>query len=184
MRLALVGLPGCGKSTIGRQLAHRLGLSYVDSDTEIEAELGMPIRAYFEKYGEAAFREVEHTVLRQLCERDDFVLATGGGAVLRPDNRKALKQACTVVYLRASPEDLWRRLRHDTKRPLLQVSDGLARLHALAQEREPLYQEISDLVVDTGRPSVRNITNIIAMQVELADPKTRRPQSGADDDSP
>mgnify|MGYP001302773205 CR=1 FL=1 len=180
MRLALVGLPGCGKSTIGRQLAHRLALSYVDSDTEIEAELGMPIRAYFEKHGEAAFRDVEQAVLRQLCERDDLVLATGGGAVLRPDNRKVLKHACTVVYLRASPEDLWRRLRHDTKRPLLQVPDGLARLQSLAREREPLYQEIADVVVDTGRPSVRNITNIIAMQVELAEPKKRPSQSEAD----
>ncbi|MCM5678579.1 shikimate kinase [Schlegelella sp. S2-27] len=184
MKLALVGLPGCGKSTIGRQLSHRLALSYVDTDNEIEAEIGMPIRAYFDQHGEEAFRDVEQFVLQRLCERGDMVLATGGGAVLRAANRAALKRDCTVVYLRASADDLWRRLRHDTKRPLLQVSDGLSRLRQLAEEREPLYRQIADIVVDTGKPSVRTIMNIIAMQVELANPKAVPPHLGMDDSPP
>ncbi|UZG48802.1 shikimate kinase [Caldimonas thermodepolymerans] len=172
VKLALVGLPGSGKSTIGRQLAQRLGVPFLDSDAEIEARLGTSIRAYFEQHGEAAFRDIEAQVLQELCERDAFVLATGGGAVLREANRRTLKQACTVVYLRASVDDLWRRLRHDTKRPLLQVPDAQARLRQLHAERAPLYEEIADIAVDTGRPSARAVTRIIAMQVELADQGT------------
>ncbi len=168
MRLALVGLPGCGKSTLGRQLARRLGLPFIDADAEIESRIGMPIRQYFEMEGEAAFREIETQAVEELCRRDEFVLATGGGAVLKPQNREVLSRCCTVVYLRASPEDLWRRLRHDTKRPLLQVQDGLARLQKLAHEREPLYSEVADFVIETGHPSPKTILNMIAMQIELA----------------
>lgn len=164
----MVGLPGCGKSTLGRQLARRLGLPFIDADVEIESRIGMPIRQFFEVEGEAAFRAIEAQAIEDLCHRDTFVLATGGGSVLRPQNRQVLGARCTVVYLRASPEDLWRRLRHDTKRPLLQVKDGFARLQKLALEREPFYSEVADFVIETGHPSPKTILNMIAMQVELA----------------
>lgn len=169
LRLALVGLPGCGKSTIGRQLARRFGVEFVDSDAEIEKRLGMTIRQYFEAHGEAAFRDVEQTMLDELCRRPGpFVLATGGGIVLKPANREMLRSHTCVVYLHASVSDLWRRLRHDTKRPLLQGGDALGRLKTLAREREPLYREVAEFVVETGRHGPAASVNMIAMQVELA----------------
>lgn len=168
LRLALVGLPGCGKSTIGRQLARRLALEFVDSDSEIEKRLGMSIRQYFETQGETAFRDVEQQVLQQLCSnRASFVLATGGGIVLREANRRLLRDRMRVVYLHASVNDLWRRLRNDVKRPLLQGDDALERLKSLAREREPLYREVAEFVVETGRQPPSASVNNIAMQVEV-----------------
>jgi shikimate kinase len=168
LRLALVGLPGCGKSTIGRQLARRLALDFIDSDAEIEKRLGMSIRQYFELHGEAAFREVEQAVLEQICTAPaSCVLATGGGIVLRQVNRQILKERARVVYLHASVSDLWRRLRNDTKRPLLQGDDAQARLKALAREREPLYRDVAEFVVETGRQPPAASVNTIAMQMEV-----------------
>ena len=126
--LSLVGLPGSGKSTVGRQLARRLQLPFADSDQAIEQRLGCPIREFFEREGEARFRDIEQEVIAHLCAEHQGVLATGGGAVLRPENRAQLRAAGTVVYLKSQPEDLMRRLRHDSKRPLLQVADPMAAL--------------------------------------------------------
>ena len=120
-------MPGCGKSTVGRHLARQLGLRFVDCDTEIERRIGMPIRDYFAQQGEAAFRAVEQDVVDELTQREGQVLATGGGAVLRPSNRDALHSRSHAFYLRSTPEELFRRLRHDTQRPLLQVKDPLDR---------------------------------------------------------
>src|SRR5262249_56627580 len=120
--LALVGLPGSGKSTVGRQLARRLGLEFTDSDHVIEQRLGCSIRSFFEREGEEAFRDIEEEVIAQLC-RQGGVLATGGGVVLRAVNRQRLREAGTVVYLSASADQIYRRIRHDKKRPLLQVAD-------------------------------------------------------------
>ena len=166
--LALVGMPGCGKSTVGRQLARQLGWRFADSDHEIEQRIGCSIRAYFEQHGEAAFRDLEQGVIGQLCQQTSLVLATGGGAVLREANRIALKGHCQVVYLRSAPEELFRRLRHDTQRPLLQVKDPLRRLRDLYRERDPLYRDAADFVIETGRPSVPTLVNMILMQLELA----------------
>ena len=166
--IALVGMPGSGKSTVGRHLARQLGWRFVDSDHEIEREIGGPIRAYFEQHGEAAFRELEQQTIASLCELGDTVLATGGGAVLRQANRVALKTHCEVIYLRSSPDELFRRLRHDTQRPLLQVKDPLKRLRDLYGERDPFYREACDFVIETGRPSVPTLVNMILMQLELA----------------
>ena len=111
--IALVGMPGSGKSTVGRHLARQIGWRFADSDVEIERELGESIRSYFEKAGEDSFRSLETSVLASLLERPSMVLATGGGAVLREANRKLLSERAKVVYLRATPEDLARRLRHE-----------------------------------------------------------------------
>ncbi len=161
-------MPGGGKSTVGRQLARRLNLEFIDTDIVVERRVGCSIRSFFEREGEEAFRAVEQQVLAELCAGSGTVLATGGGAVLRPANRELLHSAATVLYLRSSPEDLFRRLRYDTKRPLLQVADPLAKLRELHAARDPLYRDIAHFIVDTGRPSVPTLVNMIAMQLELA----------------
>ena len=168
LNLALVGMPGCGKSTVGRVLARHLDLHFVDADTEIEARIGMPIRSYFEIQGEPAFRDVEQQVLADLAQGSRQVIATGGGAVLRAANRDALHARCQVIYLRATPEELYRRLRHDTHRPLLQVGDPQKRLRELYRERDPLYRQAAHFTVEAPRPSVPALLNMILMQLELA----------------
>ena len=166
--IALVGLPGGGKTTVGRQLARRLGVRFVDSDAVIEQRLGEPIRSYFEREGEQAFRDLEQAAIDDLMNTWDGVLATGGGVVLRDANRRVLRERALVVYLRSSPEELARRLRHDTKRPLLQVTNPLAKLRELHAVRDPLYCETAQFIVDTGRPTVPTLVNMILMQLELA----------------
>ena len=166
--ISLVGLPGSGKSTVGRQIARRLKLPFLDSDHVIEERLGCSIRDYFEREGEASFRDVEESVIDELTGLSGGVLSTGGGAVLRPANRQRLNDRSHVVYLRSSPEELFRRLRHDVSRPLLQVADPLSRLRDLYAERDPLYRETAHFVIETGRPSVSTLVNMIAMQLELA----------------
>lgn len=168
--VALVGLPGGGKSTVGRQLARRLGARFLDADAVLEERIGMPIRSYFELHGEQAFRDLEEQVIEELTSPDQgpLILATGGGAVLRPANRQNLHQRATVIYLRSTPEELFKRLRHDTQRPLLQVADPLAKLRELHAQRHPLYEEVAHYRVDTGRPSVATLVNMILMQLDLA----------------
>jgi len=166
--ISLVGMPGCGKSTVGRHLARQLGLRFVDSDTEIERRIGLPIREWFPLHGEDAFRDVEQDVVDELSQVADIVLATGGGAVLRPSNRDALHSRSHAFYLRSSPEDLYRRLRHDTQRPLLQVADPLRRLREMYRERDPLYRRVAHFVIETPRPSVPALLGMVLMQLELA----------------
>jgi len=166
--LSLVGLPGSGKSTIGRQLARRLNLPFTDSDHVIEQRIGCSIRDFFAREGETAFRDVEEAVIEQLTRSEPGVLATGGGTVLRPLNRQRLREAGPVIYLRSTPEEVFRRVRHDAKRPLLQVGDPLQRLRDLYAERDPLYRETAHFVVETGRPSVGRLVQMILAQLELA----------------
>jgi shikimate kinase len=165
-----VGLPGGGKSTVGRQLARRLAWTFIDADTVLEERLGMPIRQFFEQQGEPAFRDIEEQVIDDLTQpgSEPKVLATGGGALLREPNRRHLNERCTVVYLRSSPDELYRRLRHDTQRPLLQVADPLGKLKELHGQRHPLYEATAHYSVDTGRPSVASLVNMIIMQLEVA----------------
>ena len=161
-------MPGCGKSTVGRHLARQLGLHFTDSDHEVESRIGMPIRDYFAQCGEEAFRDVEQGVIDELSMQTGILLATGGGAVLRPSNRDALHSRCHVFYLRATPEELHRRLRHDTRRPLLQVADPLHRLREIYRERDPLYRRTAHFVVEAARPSVPALIDMVLMQLELA----------------
>ena len=161
-------MPGCGKSTVGRHLARQLNLRFVDADADIEQRIGMPIRDYFEQHGEAAFRDVEQDAIDMLSDLPGVVLATGGGAVLRPSNRDALHSRSHVFYLRATPEELHRRLRHDTQRPLLQVDDPLRRLRELYRERDPLYRRTAHFVIEAARPSVPAMLSMVLMQLEMA----------------
>ena len=168
LSIIFVGLPGSGKTTIGRQLARRLGLPFVDSDHVIEHQLGCSIREFFAREGEDSFRDVEQQVLDELTQTHVGVIATGGGSVLREANRRHLRERGHVIYLRSTPEDVFRRVRHDTARPLLQVDDPLSRLRALFEARDPLYREAAHFVIETGRPSVATLVNMIIMQLELA----------------
>ncbi|MDM0114440.1 shikimate kinase [Variovorax sp. J22R133] len=168
MAVALVGLPGSGKSAVGRRLSQRLQLPFADSDTVIEQRIGCSIRDFFEREGEARFRDIEQDVLAELGRSASGIVATGGGSVLREANRQQLRNHFHVIYLRSSPEDLFRRLRHDVKRPLLQVEDPLGRLRELHAVRDPLYRETAHDIVDTGRPTVAMLVNLIVMQLELA----------------
>jgi shikimate kinase len=162
-------MPGGGKSTVGRQLARQLGVPFFDSDVEIERRIGTPIRSFFEQHGEQAFRDLETETLADLLASDlECVVATGGGAVLREANRALLHENSIVLYLRSTPEDLFRRLRHDTQRPLLQVRDPLAKLRELYAQRDPLYRRCAHYVLETGRPSVHGLVNMALMQLELA----------------
>jgi shikimate kinase len=167
--IALVGMPGGGKSTVGKQLARQIGVPFVDSDHEIEARIEGSIKQFFEQHGEDAFRDLETEVIADIVARPgEFVLATGGGAVLRERNREILHAGATVIYLRSTPEDLYRRLRHDTTRPLLQVADPLARLRELHRQRDPLYRRCAHYVLESARPSVHSLVNMALTQLELA----------------
>jgi shikimate kinase len=167
-RIACVGLPGSGKSTIGRQLARRLDVKFIDSDQVIEQRIGCSIREFFEREGESSFRDLEADVIDELTQRSAFVLSTGGGAILRTANREHLRQRTHAIYLHSAPEEVFRRLRNDQNRPLLQVSDPLSRLRELYGVRDPLYRETAHFVIETGRPSVSTLVNMILMQLELA----------------
>lgn len=144
----LVGLMGAGKTTVGRQLAKRLGRPFFDSDHEIVERTGVPIPTIFEIEGEDGFRRREAQTIHELTESDGLVLATGGGAVLRPENRQRLHETGWVIYLNVPPIMLYERTRHDRNRPLLQVVDPLAKLEELYAARDPLYREVAHLVVD------------------------------------
>ena len=161
----LVGLMGAGKTSVGRTLAKRMHKSFYDMDQEIERSTGVKIRLIFEIEGEAGFRIRESKALAELVQRKDIVLATGGGAVLSEHNRRLLSDHGTVIYLRAAPCDLWHRTRHDRNRPLLQTDDPLAKLQELFEQRDPLYREIADLVVDTGSQSVGLLTHKLELRL-------------------
>ena len=166
--IALIGLPGSGKSTVGRQLARRLQIPFYDSDRIIEERIGCTIKEYFAREGETRFREIEETVIADLTQLGNAVISTGGGAVLMPANREHLHTRCHVVYLKSAPEELARRLKYDTNRPLLQVDDPLKRLRELFAIRDPLYQETAHFTIETGRPSEATLVNMVVMQLELA----------------
>ncbi|MFC0167984.1 bifunctional shikimate kinase/3-dehydroquinate synthase AroKB [Pseudoduganella danionis] len=162
----LVGLMGAGKTTIGRILARKLGLRFIDSDHEIEARTGATIPWIFEIEGEASFRRREAEVIRELTGQQDLVLATGGGAILNPESRAYLKERGTVIYLRASVNSILQRTAHDKNRPLLQTADPRKKLEELMAVRDPLYTEVADIVIDTGRPNVQSMVSNILNQLE------------------
>lgn len=156
---------GAGKTTIGRLLARKLNRRFVDADHEIEARTGATIPWIFEIEGEACFRRREADVIRDLSAQHGLVLATGGGAVLNPASRALLAERGTVIYLRASIGSILQRTAHDKNRPLLQTADPRGKLEQLWTERDPLYREIADLVIDTGRPNVQSMVQTILDQL-------------------
>jgi shikimate kinase len=153
----LVGMMGAGKTSVGRMLARDLGKTFYDTDQHIEARTGVKIAVIFELEGEASFRARECAAIEELTALRNVVLATGGGAVLSEANRRALRSRGTVIYLRASVNDLWQRTRHDRNRPLLQTADPLARISELYVQRDPLYREAAHVVMDTGSQSLRSL---------------------------
>lgn len=164
-QLALIGPMGAGKTTIGKALAKRLGLMFVDSDHEIEARTGVTVANIFAVEGEAGFRTREMQMIDELTQRPDVVLATGGGAVLSAENRQFLHSRCTVIYLRASPEDVFERIGHDKARPLLQTTDPLATLSALFVVRDPLYQQTAHITIETRHKRCTSTVEAILAQL-------------------
>lgn len=156
-----IGLMGAGKTTIGRLLAKQLGRDFYDSDVEVERKTGVKIPLIFELEGEAGFRKRETAAIEELSQLRDIVMATGGGAVLLPENRALLKRNGKVIYLRAKVNDLYQRTRHDKTRPLLQGGNAKQKLERLYQERDPIYTNLADYIVDTGAQSANDITSFI-----------------------
>lgn len=158
----LVGMPGAGKTTVGRQLARRMQRTFVDADHVIEARTGVGIPLIFDIEGEQGFRDRESKVIAELANESDLVVATGGGAVLRPENRAALKQGGTVIYLHATPRLLFERTRLDPNRPLLQVADPLRKIEELFALRDPFYREVADIVINSLGGSISHLVKQIA----------------------
>ena len=159
--LFLIGPMGAGKSAVGRQLARLLHLEFVDSDEEVERRTGVDIPFIFEKEGEAGFRKREAQAIDDLSKRDGIVLATGGGAVVNPDNRNHLGARGFVVYLHTSVDQQLSRTRKGRERPLLTNDDPRSVLESLMTQRDPLYREIADLTVETDGRKVNAVANEI-----------------------
>lgn len=166
----LVGLMGAGKTSVGRLLAKDLRMTFVDCDHEIEKRTGVAVSVIFDIEGEEGFRRRESALLRELVQSENVVLATGGGAVLRPENRAALAENGFVVYLRASVDELWLRTRHDRSRPLLQTEDPRARLAELFEQRDPLYREVADITIETGSQSLRHLVSQLEQRLRQSLP--------------
>jgi shikimate kinase len=164
--LVLVGMMGSGKTTMGRALARHLGKDFVDSDQEIQKRTGVSIPYIFDIEGESGFRERESRIIAELVQHDNIVLATGGGAVLAEQNRELLRKAGIVIYLKASVNDLWHRTHHDKNRPLLQTKDPYGRLMELHQVRDPIYQQVADIVVQSGKQSVHSLMLALVADIE------------------
>ena len=165
-RIFLVGPMGAGKTTIGRLLAQTLGMAFDDTDLEIQRRTGVDIPTIFEYEGEAGFRQRERQVVAELTEVENQVLATGGGVVLDPDNRRDLSARGLVVYLQCSPEQQYERTYKDRNRPLIQTDDPLARLRSLAEQRDPLYREAADWVVSTENRSASVVARDIVERID------------------
>jgi shikimate kinase len=164
----LVGLMGAGKSTVGKLLARKLDRRFIDADALIEERCGVKIPVIFEMEGEAGFRKREAQAIKEAVEEESIVLATGGGAVILPENRALLSSRGTVIYLHAGPTELWHRTKGGEGRPLLQTGDARQTLENLYRIRDPLYREIADHVIETGKPSVNQLVHTLLMQLELS----------------
>ena len=162
----LVGMMGAGKTTIGRALAHRMQMDFADTDRTLVERTGVPVTTIFEIEGEDGFRRRESNVLAELGQRDNCVIATGGGAVLSAQNRQLMRDHGTVVYLRARLESLWQRMRNDTTRPLLATADPRGTLARLLETREPLYEEVAHITVDTATQSAGTLVARIATALQ------------------
>ena len=162
----LVGPMGAGKSTIGRQVASLLRLEFTDSDKEIQGRTGVDIPTIFDFEGEEGFRKREKAAIEDLTNAEGQVLATGGGAVLDPDNRRNLSSRGVVIYLTCSPQQQYERTLRDKNRPLLQTENPLAKLEALMEERDPLYQSIADFIISTENKSAQVVAKEIVRKLD------------------
>jgi shikimate kinase len=160
--IILVGMMGSGKTTIGRRLAARLDREFIDADKELELRCGVPVSTIFELEGEDGFRRREAGLIDELTQRAGLVLATGGGAVLLPENRSKLRERGYVIFLRTGAAELWQRLKRDKVRPLLRTENPRQRIGELLAMREPLYREVAHLTMTSGRVPVDvRVTDII-----------------------
>jgi shikimate kinase len=157
---------GSGKSTIGRQLAKKLGKTFFDSDKEIETRTGVSISWIFEMEGEDGFRERESKIIDELTAQENVVLATGGGAILSEENRQHLHDRGMVIYLSATAEQLYRRTAKDKKRPLLQTGDRRKKIEALLAERMPLYQKVAHITLRTSNKSIQHTVNELIKRIK------------------
>lgn len=162
----LVGPMGVGKTTIGRQLAYLLKMSFKDSDQEIEERTGVTIPLIFELEGETGFRKREQKVIAELTAAPKLVLSTGGGVVLDATNRGYLRNRGFVVYLCAPVDELLERTAHCRHRPLLQTENPRDRLAQILREREPLYREVADAVIDTGQCTIRQVVRAVVRRLQ------------------
>lgn len=159
--ISLIGPMGAGKTTIGKTLAKRMGFEFVDSDQQIESSTGASIPTIFAVEGEAGFREREAQMIAALVQRKNTVLATGGGVIVKENNRLLLRSHTTVVYLRAFPEEVWARISHDKNRPLLQNKHPLETLRQLFAIRDPLYSQCAHITINCRRKHCNKIVQII-----------------------
>lgn len=160
----LIGMMGAGKTTIGRHLARAINREFLDLDHELEARCGVRVALIFDIEGEEGFRKRESLALDECSQRRNIVLATGGGAVLADENRRYLKERGVVVYLRATAEELFRRVARDRNRPLLKTADPQARIRELLLQREPIYESLADLTLETGNaPATQIVRTLVSM---------------------
>ncbi|MES1981242.1 MAG: shikimate kinase AroK [Pseudomonadota bacterium] len=164
--IILIGMMGAGKTTVGKLLAQQLGKVFIDSDDEIQQRTGVTISHIFDVEGEAGFRQREALIIQDLVKLENIVLATGGGVVLNEKSRNALGSNGIVVYLKSTVTDLWQRTHHDRSRPLLQTADPRARLKTLYEQRDPLYTQVADLIIPTGKQSVHSL--VLQLQEKLS----------------
>jgi len=165
MNVFLVGPMGSGKSAVGRQLAQRLALEFIDSDEEIEARTGVDISYIFEREGEAGFRSREAEVIDALTRREGVLVSTGGGAILDAGTRERLRARGRVVYLRTSVDQQLARTRRSNDRPLLNNDDPRGTLERLFEQRAPLYAEVAEIVVDTDGRKVKTVVDQVCRQL-------------------
>ncbi|MBI1904803.1 MAG: shikimate kinase [Rhodocyclales bacterium] len=177
--VVLVGMMGAGKTTVGREYARRHGLRFVDCDHELEARTGVSVATIFEIEGEGGFRRREAQLLDELTVEPGLVLATGGGIVLSPDNRAILRERGIVVYLNVPAQILWERTRNDKNRPLLQVPNPRERIEALYSQRDPLYREVADIIVDGGRGNPSGMVRLVDRAVDQFRKKHAYAERGA-----
>jgi shikimate kinase len=159
---------GAGKSTVGKLLAKKLGRQFIDVDHVVEERCGVKIPLIFEMEGEPGFRKREAQALDDVSSGSDIVLATGGGAVLLPENRKLLSERGTVIYLHTNPAELWHRTKGGDGRPLLKGGDSRKTLESLYAYRDPLYREIANHIIETGKPNANQLVHTLMMKLELS----------------
>ncbi|MFX1513001.1 MAG: shikimate kinase [Promethearchaeota archaeon] len=163
--IALLGFMGTGKTSVSKALAKKLGIEYIETDRLIENRVGKPIAQIFKEDGEATFRELETTIIKEIAERDNVIISCGGGIVLNNENTITLKKKAIIVLLTASPEVIWERISKTNERPLLDIPNKLERIQMLLDFRDPLYQSAADLVIDTDLLTVDEVTNIIIEEI-------------------